>query len=163
MKTREITFCSIGIVHSPHKNLSETPIQPVFCEGVRGTVIINPEYSDGLLDLDKFSHIYLFYYFHQSKDIKLILKPYLQDKNHGIFATRAPCRPNPLGFSVVRLLSIKKNILYIEDVDILDGTPVIDIKPYVKRFDSRDNVRSGWQDGVEDNAAHVLGLRDFKG
>ncbi|MEA3487423.1 MAG: tRNA (N6-threonylcarbamoyladenosine(37)-N6)-methyltransferase TrmO [Thermodesulfobacteriota bacterium] len=161
-RNEEFIIRPVGIINTPHKDPSRTPIQPVFARGIKGTVTVNPEYSDGLLDLDKFSHIYLLYYFHKCKDVRLILKPYLEDKDRGLFATRAPCRPNPLGISIVRLLSVMDNILQVEDVDILDNTPLIDIKPYVKRFDSRDNVRSGWQDDIEDDAAEILGLRDFK-
>lgn len=161
-RNEEFIIRPVGIINTPHKDPSRTPIQPVFARGIKGTVTVNPEYSDGLLDLDKFSHIYLLYYFHKCKDVRLILKPYLEDKDRGLFATRAPCRPNPLGISIVRLLSVMDNILQVEDVDILDNTPLIDIKPYVKRFDSRDNVRSGWQDDIKDDTAEILGLRDFK-
>jgi len=152
----------IGIINTPHKESSKTPIQPVFASGLKGTVTIDPEYSEGLLDLDGFSHIYLLYYFHECKEVKLILKPYLEDTNRGLFATRAPCRPNPIGISIVRLLSVSGNILQIEDVDILDNTPLIDIKPYVGRFDSHGNVRSGWQDNIGDNTANVRGVRGFQ-
>ncbi|MBN2538500.1 MAG: tRNA (N6-threonylcarbamoyladenosine(37)-N6)-methyltransferase TrmO [Deltaproteobacteria bacterium] len=158
----EFIIRPVGIIHTPHTDPSKTPIQPVFARGVKGTVTVKPEYSEGLLDLDGFSHIYLLYYFHKCKEVRLILKPYLEDTERGLFATRAPCRPNPLGISIVRLLSVRDNILRVEDVDILDGTPLIDIKPYSRRFDVRENVRSGWQDAIEDDAAEILGRRDFK-
>lgn len=155
------SFDSIGVIHSPHKELSKIPIQPVFCKDIEGTVLLNTEYLEGLKDLEDFSHIYLFYYFHQSQKTSLRLKPYLSDEEHGIFATRAPHRPSKLGMSLVRLIKIKKNILYLRDVDILDGTPLLDIKPYIERFDLRENTKSGWQDAISDDRASIQGLRDF--
>jgi tRNA-Thr(GGU) m(6)t(6)A37 methyltransferase TsaA len=163
MSTQKFFFHEIGIIRSPHKVPSETPIQPVYSKGIKGSVILQAEYTAGIMDLERFSHIFLIYYFHKSKAMKLILKPYLEDNEHGVFATRAPHRPNPIGFSVVKLRSIEKNILQIEDVDILDGTPLLDIKPYVKRFDSRKNVRSGWQEGVTEDEAKARGRRNYKG
>ncbi|MEA2013987.1 MAG: tRNA (N6-threonylcarbamoyladenosine(37)-N6)-methyltransferase TrmO [Thermodesulfobacteriota bacterium] len=158
----EFIIRPIGTINTPHTDPSVTPIQPVFARGVKGMVTVKQEYSDGLLDLHGFSHIYLLYYFHRCKDVRLILKPYLEDKNRGLFATRAPCRPNHIGMSIVRLLSVRNNILQVEDIDILDGTPLIDIKPYVMRFDLHDNVCSGWQDEIEDDAAEIRGVRAFK-
>ena len=159
---KEYIVKPIGIIRSPHVESSQTPIQPVFAKGIPGTVEVFPEHIDGLMDLDKFSHIYLFYYFDRAKAIKLKVKPYLEDKLHGIFATRAPQRPNKIGISVVKLLKIENNILFIEDVDILDGTPLLDIKPYIARFDTRDEVRSGWQDEIQDDTANVRGKRDYE-
>ncbi len=161
MKDSEFVFQSIGIIHSSHKEISKIPIQPVFCNDIEGTVILNNEYADGLKDLQGFSHIYLFYYFNRSQKTCLRLKPYLADQEHGSFATRAPHRPNKLGMSLVRLDRIEDNILYVRDLDILDGTPLLDIKPYIQRFDSRENVKSGWQDSVSNDVATVRGLRDF--
>ena len=162
MSDDKFVFQSIGVIHSPHKEISKIPIQPVFCNDIEGTVILNTEYADGLKDLHGFSHIYLFYYFHQSRKICLHLKPYLSDHEHGIFATRAPHRPNKLGMSLVRLVRIKDNILHVKDIDILNGTPLLDIKPYIQRFDSKKNTRSGWQDTISDDAASMRGLRHFK-
>ena len=157
---KNIVFHPIGVIHSPHKVLSKTPIQPVFCSDIRGTVVLDAKYTDGLKDLLGFSHIYLFYYFNKSQKTCLRLKPYLSDKECGIFATRAPHRPNKLGMSVVRLDRIEDNTLHVKDIDIIDGTPLLDIKPYVQRFDKRENTRSGWQDTVSDDVAFVRGLRD---
>ncbi len=162
MKDSKFVFQSIGIIHSPHKVISKIPIQPVFCNGIEGTVILNNKYTDGLKDLQGFSHIYLFYYFNYSQKTCLRLKPYLSDREHGIFATRAPHRPNKLGMSLVRLDRIEDNILYVRDVDILDGTPLLDIKPYIQRFDSRKDAKSGWQDAVLNDVASSRGLRNFK-
>ncbi|MBA7690729.1 tRNA (adenine(37)-N6)-methyltransferase [subsurface metagenome] len=160
MYDNKIIFHPIGVIHSPHKVMSKTPIQPVFCSDIKGTVVLDAEYADGLKDLQGFSHIYLFYYFHQSQKTCLRLKPYLSDQEHGIFATRAPHRPNKLGMSLVRLMKIKDTILHVKDIDILDGTPLFDIKPYIQRFDSRENTRSGWQDTIPDDVASVRGLRN---
>ena len=162
MSDDTFTFQQIGIIRSPHKELSKIPIQPVFCKDIEGTVILNLQYLDGLKDLQGFSHIHLLYYFDQSHKICLFVKPYLSNEEHGIFATRAPHRPNKLGMSIVRLDRIEGHILYIKDIDILDGTPLLDIKPYIQRFDSRENSRSGWQETVSDEVAFRQGLRDFK-
>ena len=160
---QEFVFRAIGVIHSPHKEPSKTPIQPVFAAGIGGTVTVDPEYTDGLRDLEGFSHIYLLYPFHRAQQTKLLVRPFLQDEAHGVFATRAPCRPNKLGFSVVKLISIDDCTLLVEDLDILDGTPLLDIKPYIARFDSRESVRSGWQDSVADDEAAVRGQRGFGG
>jgi tRNA-Thr(GGU) m(6)t(6)A37 methyltransferase TsaA len=120
------------------------PIQPAGAQGVQETVEINPEYVDGLQDLKGFSHIILVYHFHLSKSYSLTVKPFLDKQPRGVFATRAPSRPNPIGISVVRLKKIAGNILCIEDVDIIDGTPLLDIKPYVPEFDVHGVDRIGW-------------------
>jgi tRNA-Thr(GGU) m(6)t(6)A37 methyltransferase TsaA len=161
MKKREFKLTEIGTIHSQHIESSQTPIQPVFCKDIEGSVVIFNEYIAGLKDLEYFSHIYLFYYFDRSQKTSLVLKPYLSEKESGIFATRAPHRPSKLGMSLVRLDRIEKNILYIRDIDILDNTPLLDIKPYIKRFDSRDNVKSGWQDMISNESAAVNGLRNY--
>ena len=120
------------------------PIQPTGALGVRGTVEIDSDYIEGLEALDGFSHLILIYHFHLSAGYSLMVKPFLDDTPHGLFATRAPKRPNPIGLSVVKLLTMEGAILHVEDVDILDGTPLLDIKPYVPAFDARQNVRIGW-------------------
>jgi len=154
---KRIEYTSIGIIHSPFKESKGVPIQPSASKGVEGYVEIFPEFVPGLKDLDGFSHIILLYHFHLSKPFSLLVKPYLDDKHHGVFATRAPARPNPIGLSIVQLLSIEKNILHIRDVDIVDGTPLLDIKPYVPQFDERENVRIGW---LEDNIAKLPKSKD---
>jgi tRNA-Thr(GGU) m(6)t(6)A37 methyltransferase TsaA len=157
---KKIVFQLIGIIRTPHTDPSQTPIQPVFAKGIRGTVEIFSDYVDGLQDLEGFSHVYLFYYFDRAEQVKMKVRPFLQDKEHGVFATRSPQRPNPLGMSLVRLIGINGNILEVEDIDILDGTPLLDIKPYISRFDSRDPARSGWQDDIPDEMAMRLGSRN---
>ncbi|MCD4803805.1 MAG: tRNA (N6-threonylcarbamoyladenosine(37)-N6)-methyltransferase TrmO [Anaerolineales bacterium] len=139
-----ITFRSIGIIHTPFRDLSGMPIQPSAAEGVEGKVILDPALQEGLKDLEGFSHIILLYYFHQAGDPKLLVKPYLDDEQRGLFATRAPRRPNGIGFSIVKLLEIQENILKVANVDILDGTPLLDIKPYIPYFDHPEADRVGW-------------------
>jgi len=134
----------IGVIHSPYAEPKGVPIQGVFANGAEGTVELLPEFAAGLADLDGFSHIILLYCFHRSHGYELTCKPFLDTQERGLFATRAPRRPNPIGISVVRLLGIDGCVLRIGDVDIVDGTPLLDIKPYIPDFDVRTNVRAGW-------------------
>jgi tRNA-Thr(GGU) m(6)t(6)A37 methyltransferase TsaA len=159
---QDIVLRPIGVVHSSHKKLEETPIQPAFAEGVKAEVEVFAEYREGLRDLEGYSHIYLIYYFHRAPAPKLTVIPYLQDTPRGLFATRAPCRPNPIGLSLVRLLKIENGVLHVEDIDVLDGTPLLDIKPYVSRFDSCEGARCGWQDQVDDSTARARGRRRLR-
>jgi tRNA-Thr(GGU) m(6)t(6)A37 methyltransferase TsaA len=139
----EFIMKPIGVIHSPFTDKAQTPIQPTRSPAI-GQVEVYPEFSDGLQDLEGFSHIFLLYIFHQSNGYTLRVKPFLDSQLHGLFATRYPCRPNPIGLSVVRLLARRDNILDIEGVDVLDGTPLIDIKPYIHDFDAPTETRSGW-------------------
>lgn len=139
----QITLMPIGVIHTPFKNKAETPIQSARSTTL-GSVEVFPEFSNGLQDLEGFSHIYLLYYFHQSSGYSLLVKPFLDETLHGLFATRHPCRPNPLGFSIVHLLARQGNILQFEGADMLDGTPLLDIKPYLPEFDHRTDTRQGW-------------------
>jgi tRNA-Thr(GGU) m(6)t(6)A37 methyltransferase TsaA len=134
----------IGTIHTPFINLAGMPIQPAGASGVRGTVEVSEEYRSGLKDLDGFSHIVLLYAFHRSEGFNLQVVPFLDTEPRGLFATRAPKRPNPIGLSIVQLDRIEGSILHIRNVDMLDGTPLLDIKPYVPEFDSHTNVRTGW-------------------
>jgi tRNA-Thr(GGU) m(6)t(6)A37 methyltransferase TsaA len=133
----------IGIIHSPFNDKSETPIQASRSRAI-GQVEVHPEFAEGLQDVEGFSHLILLYAFHCSSGYTLRVKPLLDDQSRGLFATRYPCRPNPLGLSVVRLLARRDNVLEIEGVDVLDGTPLLDIKPYVPDFDVRTEVHTGW-------------------
>ena len=142
----------IGLIHSPYKDLQGMPIQPSGAAGVEGTAEVYPEYQAGLKDLDGFSHLILLYEFHLSQGYKLEVVPFLDNQPHGLFATRAPRRPNPIGLSVVKLDRIENGVLVLQNVDILDGTPLLDIKPYVPDFDQQDNVRTGW---LEKSNHHV--------
>jgi tRNA-Thr(GGU) m(6)t(6)A37 methyltransferase TsaA len=144
---KEIQFTPIGIIHSPFKEPQGTPIQPKGGKGVEGTVEVFPEYSEGLKDLEGFSHIVLVFHFHLSKGYSLQVKPYLDDKEHGVFATRAPKRPNSIGISVVRLERVEGNLLHIRDMDMIDGTPLLDIKPYVPEMNASEVERIGWLEG----------------
>jgi tRNA (adenine37-N6)-methyltransferase len=132
-----------GIIRTPFKQKTGMPIQPTSAKGVKGTIEIKPEYVGGLKDLKGFSHIILIYHFHESKKFALEVVPFLDSVRRGIFATRAPNRPNPIGVSIVNLLKIESNILHIENADILDQTPLIDIKPYVPEFDKPTSVKAG--------------------
>ncbi len=139
-----IEYSPIGIVHSPFTEQKGTPIQPSKAKGARGTVEVFPEYAEALTDLDGFSHIYLLCHLHRSEGFKLKVVPYLDTVPRGLFATRAPRRPNPIGLSLVDLIGIEGNVLTVKNIDMLDGTPVLDIKPYVDQFDERREVRTGW-------------------
>ncbi len=138
-----INMQPIGFIYSPFTEKSETPIQAVRSKAL-GRVEVNPEFSEGLKDIEGFSHIILLYAFHESSGYELKIKPFLDDQLRGLFATRYPYRPNPIGISVVRLLKHEDNILEIEGVDVLNGTPLLDIKPYVEDFDVRLKTRQGW-------------------
>jgi len=140
----EIKYKPIGIVHTPFKEPKGTPIQPASGRGIEGEIEVFPEYTEGLKDLEAFSYITLIYHFHLSKKSLLRVRPYMDNHIRGVFATRAPSRPNPIGISTVKLMKIHKNILYIQDVDIVDGTPLLDIKPYVPEFDRREVKKIGW-------------------
>jgi len=140
----KIELTPIGTIHSPFKDIEDMPIQPTGAAGVRGTVEIYEKFRPGLEDLDGFSHIILLYHFHRSRSYELKVVPFLDTEQRGLFATRAPRRPNPIGLSVVELESMKDGILHIRNVDILDGTPLLDIKPHVPAFDGPDGVRVGW-------------------
>ncbi len=138
----------IGIIHTPFTRRKGMPIQPAGGRDVEGTVEVYEEYRSGLQDLDRFSHIVLIYEFHRSRGFDLQVVPFLDTVVRGLFATRAPRRPNPLGLSVVRLDRIEDGILHIRDLDILDGTPLLDIKPHVPEFDDPAKIRTGWLEEV---------------
>jgi tRNA-Thr(GGU) m(6)t(6)A37 methyltransferase TsaA len=146
----KLIYYPIGTIHSPFTNLTGMPIQPTGESSASGTVEIFPEYSEGLKDLADFSHIILIYHLHKVACQTLIVKPFLGDQTHGVFATRAPTRPNPIGLSVVKLDRIEGYILYVENLDILDGTPLLDIKPYIPEFDRPVDFRIGWLQDVVD-------------
>jgi len=141
---KRIVYRPIGVIRTPFKSPKGVPIQPSAGKGIRGVVEVFPEYVEGLKDLEGFSHIILVYHFHLVKKSLLRVIPYMDNETRGVFATRAPARPNPIGISVVRLIEIRGNKLYVEDIDIVDGTPLLDIKPYVPEFDYRPKARIGW-------------------
>jgi tRNA-Thr(GGU) m(6)t(6)A37 methyltransferase TsaA len=139
-------FVPIGTVHSSYKTKSEAPIQPRFSEA-EGEIEVFEEFADGLKDIEGFSHIWVLFHFHASEGYDLCTTPYLDDELRGVFACRSPRRPNAIGMSLVRLIERKGNILRIKGLDMIDGTPVIDIKPYVGEFDESEDIRIGWLEG----------------
>jgi tRNA-Thr(GGU) m(6)t(6)A37 methyltransferase TsaA len=151
MKVNKITYKPIGIIYSPFKSIEGVPVQPAGANGIKGKVKIFKKYLNGLMNLDGFSHIILVYHFHLSDGYSLKVIPFLKDKEQGVFATRAPKRPNQIGISVVKVEKIKENIIDISNVDIVDGTPLLDIKPYAGFFDNVKNERNGWlSEGIKD-------------
>ena len=143
------TIEPIGIIHSPHTDKAGCPIQPTYATTSLGKVEILEQYQEGLKDIEAFSHLYLLYYFDRAGVIKLIRPTFLDDHPHGIYASRHPCRPNGIGLSIVRLIKRDHNILEVAGVDMLDGTPLLDIKPYIPRFDSVPDATEGWLTGRE--------------
>lgn len=139
-----VQYEPIGFIHTPFKDTAGMPIQPLWAKGVKGTVNIDPDYIDGLIDLAGFSHIILIYHFHLSKGFSLRVKPFLDDNQRGVFATRSPRRPNQIGITVVRLERIEGATLHIQNIDVVDGTPLLDIKPFVPEFNFASDVRIGW-------------------
>jgi len=145
----KIEYSPIGIIRTPYTKREGMPIQPSGATGITGTVEVFETFAAGLKDLDDFSHIILLYYFHRSNGYNLKIVPFLDNKPHGIFATRAPNRPNPIGLSIVQLNKIENSILYIKNIDVLDKTPLLDIKPYVPDFDGQTGGRTGWMMDVQ--------------
>jgi tRNA-Thr(GGU) m(6)t(6)A37 methyltransferase TsaA len=156
-RLNKVNYRLIGKICSPYKDPRGTPIQPTASKDTEGIVEVFPEYVDGLKDIDGFSHIILVYHFHLSKGYSLKIRPFLDDKLRGVFATRAPSRPNPIGISIVRLVKVEGNILYIQGIDIIDGTPLLDIKPYVPEFDVWKVERIGW---LENKITKLREVRD---
>jgi tRNA-Thr(GGU) m(6)t(6)A37 methyltransferase TsaA len=140
----QFSFVPIGIIQTPFADIAGMPIQPTGARGIRGSVRIFSKYAEGLRDIEGFSHLFLIYAFHRSLSYQLSVTPFLDTISRGVFATRAPRRPNAIGLSTVRLIEVKGTTLGIEDVDIIDGTPLLDLKPYVPAFDSYPNASSGW-------------------
>jgi tRNA (adenine37-N6)-methyltransferase len=139
-----IVYKPIGIIHSPFKTIDNMPIQNLGANGEKGTVEIFPEYGEGLKDLDGFSHIILIYHLHKVEHFSLHVKPFLDNTERGVFSTRAPIHPNPIGISVVKLIEVKGNVLSIENMDMLDQTPLLDIKPVLPMVDDIQNMKLGW-------------------
>ncbi|MGA8238942.1 MAG: tRNA (N6-threonylcarbamoyladenosine(37)-N6)-methyltransferase TrmO [Desulfobacterales bacterium] len=156
-----IEYRPIGLIHSPFEKPAGMPIQPTGANGICGSVEVFPEFAPGLKDLDGFSHIFLLYHFHRSGAPELVVEPFLDSQPRGVFATRAPKRPNPIGISVVVLTKIVANILHIENVDILDGTPLLDIKPYVPAFDHHAVERFGWLERTSQQVQQAVSDKRF--
>ncbi len=141
-----IVLKPIGIIHTPYENPKGMPIQGTFDKNITGRIELFPGYKQGLKDIEGFSHLILIYHFNRTRDERLISRPFLEHTPHGIFAIRSPHRPNQIGFSIVKLEKVLDNVITFSEVDILDGTFLIDIKPYVSHFDSREDVKNGWLD-----------------
>lgn len=146
-----IQYEPIGIIHSPFKNLEGMPIQPGGATGIKGRIDLLPQFETGLKDLDGFSHLIILYHFHRSAEYKLQVTPFLDTVPRGLFATRAPSRPNSIGLSVVKLQEIQRISLLVEDIDILNNTPLLDIKPYIPAFDEHTDFRMGWLENSSKN------------
>ena len=139
-----MTLSTIGVIHSPFTEPAGMPIQPRFAAGREGLVEVFEQFAEGLADLDGFDRIWLVYWFHKAPAARLTVRPFRDTVERGLFATRAPCRPNPIGMSVVRLLGVDGRLLRVADIDVLDGTPLLDIKPYAPEFDHYPAERIGW-------------------
>lgn len=158
-ETESISYRPIGVIRTPHTDPAKCPIQPRYARGIEGRIEIDPAFAEGLDDLDGFSHIVLLFHLHRAKPCRLKVVPFLDDVPRGVFSTRAPSRPNSIGMSVVRLLRREGRVLHIADVDVLDGTPLLDIKPHVERFGIDGPIRSGWQEGIDEAEAERRGRR----
>ena len=146
----EITYQQIGVIRTPFRKISKMPIQPCGAMNAKGTIELDPELLPGLVDITGFSHLILIYHFHLVKGYKLYVVPFMDDQPHGIFATRAPARPNPIGVSIVKLKKVENNLIYIEGVDMVDGTPLLDIKPFFTKYDNRTDAIAGWLENKKD-------------
>lgn len=154
MDNMEFRFRPIGILKTPYQSKSGVPIQGAFDPQSEGKAVIFGAYEAGLKDIEGFSHLIIIYVFHRSQGYELVCRPYMEDKLHGVFAIRAPRRPNPVGFTVVRLIKREGRVLYLSEVDMLDGTPILDIKPFCPKFDHRQDVRVGWMEDTFRDAGH---------
>ena len=162
LNMEEIKYKPIGLIRSPFKDTKGMPIQSAGAKGIAGTIDLDTKFADGLKDLEEFSHIILIYHFHLSMDYSLVVKPFMDDTPHGVFSTRAPKRPNSIGLSVVKLIKIEGNTLCIEDVDVVDGTPLLDIKPYIPEFDVKKVERIGWLSTKADKVHEVKSDKRFR-
>ena len=151
----DVRYHPIGTLHTPFRDLSDMPIQPTSRASAPGTAEIFAEYAEGLQDLDGFSHVILLYHLHRARRAGLRVVPFLGSEPRGVFATRAPARPNPIGLSIVSLLRVEGCTLYLGNVDILDGTPLLDVKPYVPAFDRPEQVRAGWLEQLQGNVGEA--------
>lgn len=158
----QVIFDPIGIIHTPFLGADNMPIQGTGGKGIRATIEIFPEFAAGLKDLEGFSHLVLLYYFHQVKQHSLLVKPFLDDGQRGIFATRSPVRPNPIGMTTVRLVEIKNNLLIVEDIDMIDQSPLLDIKPCLPMIDDIQELKLGWLTGKVDQFSQKKSDDRFK-
>jgi len=150
----KIIYRPIGVIRTSFKNPAGTPIQASGAQGTQGKAEIFPRYSKGLKDLEGFSHVILIYHFHLIKSFRLLAKPFLDDEEHGIFSIRGPSRPNAIGLSIVQLEKIKDSVLFFKDADMVDHTPLLDIKPFIPAFDHRKVKKIGWLNGKLQKLPH---------
>lgn len=144
MKTKKMEYFPIGYIQTPWEKPENMPIQPAGAKEAKGVITINKDYQEGLKDIDGFSHIILLFHFHLTNKYELRVVPYMGTKEHGVFATRSPKRPNHIGLSIVKLDRVEDNKLFVSEIDLIDGTPILDIKPFFEKFDNRNNTRQGW-------------------
>ncbi len=157
-----MTLEPIGTIHTQFKDIADMPVQPSGASGTPGHIELRPELAEGLKDLDGFSHLILLYHFHQVGGARLTVTPFLDPEPRGVFSTRAPTRPNPIGLSVVELIAIQGNRLEIRNIDVLDGTPLLDIKPYVPVFDRPEGeIRTGWLERAAARSTQIRSDRRF--
>ena len=159
---QSFTMQAIGTIYTPFYDVEGVPVQPISTASVQGRVVVEPQYADGLQDVDGFSHLILIYYLHKSKGFDLTVKPFLDDQVRGLFATRAPRRPNAIGLSVVSLVRRDANVLHVGNIDVVDGTPLLDIKPFVPAFDAPDEAAIGWLEGKIESAKTMVADGRFK-
>jgi len=159
----KIVYKPIGIIHSPFDKLEDMPIQPSSESSGPGVVEVYPEFAPGLKDLEGFSHVYLLFHMHKTGEVKLKVTPFLDEQSRGLFATRAPSRPNPIGLSLVKIVRIEKNLIHVDRVDVLDGTPLIDLKPYVPAFEEVEEARIGWLENARSRIRSRNSDARFKG
>lgn len=151
-----ISYKPIGVIHTPYTRKEDAPIQGCFSPYNKGYIELFPEYLEGLRNIEGFSHLILIYHFHEAGECRLITKPFLDKEEKGIFSIRYFTRPNPIGLSIVKLISVKNNILEIGEVDMIDGTPLLDIKPYVPQFDIKQNVKDGWYSNASERSRYEI-------
>ncbi len=152
----------IGVIHSPHTTVEDMPIQPKGAKEVEGCVLVDDKYVDGLKDLEGFSHIYLLYSFHKVARTEMLVTPFMDKQMRGVFATRSPLRPNHIGISIVKLTRVDGNKVIVAGIDILDGTPLLDIKPYIEKFDAVKESESGWLKASENEIINKRSDDRFK-
>jgi len=152
----------IGIIHSPFTSIEDMPIQPKGAKGVEGYVLVDNQYMDGLKDMEGFSHIYLVYSFHETTRTDLLVTPFMDNETRGVFATRSPLRPNHIGISIVKLKKVEENKLIVDGIDVLDGTPLLDIKPYIEKFDGVKDSTSGWMQASDEEVSKKRSDKRFE-
>lgn len=155
MLKKDVVLQLIGVLHTPHQQLENMPIQPSGAREVTGIAELFPEYSEGLIDLDGFSHAILLYHLHKSTGHKLKVKPFMDTVEHGVFATRSPCRSAAVGLSIVRVQAVEQGRLIFTGADMLDGTPLIDIKPFFGAVDNQPGAVSGWLESKDKTLAET--------